>query len=356
MRTTRKELIPGLAATALLIGCGSTPGAAEAPPPSAKASASVKAEAQAPAPAPAGEVRFADEITVSNEALRLSIAASVGRIVELRPAGGEDLMWRTTADKAAEGEAQDKWVNLGGDKVWPALQAMWGRYLPHGGGWPPDPAIDGSRWDVVEHADRRVVIRSPVAPELGLRITRTIELDAREPRVVIHNRIERVQPSIFPVHIWSVSQLKQPDYTLLGVAQRRPQGPQGRELHTVFGNFAKDKVSAQVTPLAEGRAVRWDLTHEGGGKVGTLGTWCAAVYDGWVVVHQSAFDPAGSYPDASNMQVYTHGEYVELETLSPQSHPQPGEAIENTVVWTLLPTEGRDDAALVEAIEKLPAP
>jgi len=322
----------------------------------AKAQAEAEAEAQAEAEATVAEATFEDTFVLKNKALTLTVAPGVGRIVGLTPAGGRDLMWRTTAEQAAAGAAEGKWVNLGGDKVWPALQAMWGRYLPHGGGWPPDPAIDGSRWDVLEHDAQRIVIRSPLAPELGIRITRVIELDEARPRVVIHNSLERVRRSIFPVHIWSVSQLDQPRYALLGVAQRWPQGPQGRELYTLWGRGRKNKVSAHITPLADGRAVRWDFGHEGGGKVGTLGTWCAAVYDDWAVVHHTAFDPAGSYPDASNIQVYTHGQYVELETLSPQSHPQPGEAIENTVVWTLIPAKGRDDAALVETIEALEAP
>ncbi|NBC10113.1 MAG: hypothetical protein GVY24_00060 [Planctomycetes bacterium] len=325
----------------LLVACGLTRTAAMPP---------------ADAEAEPAEATFEDTLVLENEALTLSVAPGVGRIVGLTPAGGKNLMWLTSAENAAEGEAEDKWVNLGGDKIWPALQAMWGRYLPHGGGWPPDPSLDGSAWEVVEHDERRVVIRSPLAPELKVRITRVIELDPTRPRVVIHNTIERVERSIFPVHIWSVSQLDQPRYALLGVEQRWPQGPQGHELHAIWGSQAKDQASANVTPLADHNAIRWDFDHEGGGKVGTLGTWCAAVFDDWAVVHQTAFDPAGSYPDASNIQTYTHGQYIELETLSPQAHPQPGETIDNTVVWTLIPVQDRDDAALVEAIEQLPAP
>ena len=155
--------------------------------------------------------------------------------------------------------------------------------------------------------------------------------------------------------VWSVAQVVMPRYTLLDVTRARPQGELGGPYHALWSYGEKDNVSANVTPLLDGDAIRWDLTHEGGGKVGTLGTWCAGVYDNLVWVQQTAFDPEGSYPDASNIQVYTHGEYTELETLSPQVHLTPGQTLTNRVVWRLIEVDGRDAAALAAAIKALPA-
>lgn len=328
-----------LAGSLILAGCAHGPKAAE----------SAEVSSEAPAFTFEGEA-------ISNDAVRLVVDGRVGRITHFGYADGPNLLWLGDPAGIAEQRAQEKagWINYGGDKVWPSFQSAWVRQHTDSN-WPPDTTIDGAVWEVERLGERRLRMTSPVSPYLNVRIVREIELDEVRPRVVIRNTIERTGRSPFPVHIWSVSQTAMPLYTLAGVSQARPQLAKGGELHALWYYGDQDTVSANITALAGGKAVRWDMDHEGGAKTGTLGTWGACVFDDVVLVHQTAYDPDGAYPDASDIHLYTHGEYAELETVSPQEHPRPGEAIHNTVVWTLLPREGRDDAAVVEAIEALPA-
>jgi len=322
-------------------------------PPSASCAGTPEAEAR---PAADRGIRFADEVVLSNGVVDVAVAGQVGRIVHFGYTGGPNLLWRADREDIEKQRGKDNpgWINYGGDKVWPSLQSSWSRQ--HGAkGWPPDTTADGAAWEVERVGERKLRMRSPVSPHLNVRIVREVELDAAGARVVVRNAVERTDWSPFPVHVWSVSQTVMPRYTLAGVSRKRPQLARGGEYHALWTYGDKDKVSGNITVLADGRAIRWDMDHQGGGKTGTLGTWGACVFDDVVLVHQTSYDPEGAYPDASNIQLYTHGEYTELETLSPQSHPKVGEAIRNTVVWTLLPREDRDDAALVEAIEALPA-
>ncbi|MDZ4200470.1 MAG: DUF4380 domain-containing protein [Kiritimatiellia bacterium] len=295
-------------------------------------------------------VRFTDTLVIENGMVRLAVAPSVGRIVEFGPVAGRNLLWLNTEGAVEELKKGTAWINYGGDKVWPAFQSMWARVLPTGGTFPPDPALDGSAWELIEQQPRRLVLRSPEAPQLGIRIVREIELHESDPVVVIRSTIERIAPSVFPVQVWAVSQALPAKYILMSVEQRFPQGPLGREEYAIWGKWSRDVVTENITSLPDRRAIRWDPRHSGGAKVGTLGTWCAAVYDDWVLVHRTSFDPEGSYPDASNIQVYADTLYVELETLGPQKHPRPGESIRQTVVWELIPTDNREDAELIEAI------
>ncbi len=303
-------------------------------------------------------VTINDLVTLRNDAAVLGISAELGRITHFGAADGPSLMWLGSAEEIEKQRDSEKrtWINYGGDKVWTTLQTAWNRV--HGvGGFPPDHTLDGAPWEVEKLSDLKVRMTSPVSPYINARVIRTVELDATKPRVVIHNTIERVETNPFPVHIWSVSQTFMPEYSLLGVTRERPQGPIGGEYHAMWGYGQKDNVSANITPMRVGdrvAAVRWDFNHKGGGKVGTLGTWCAAVFDEHVWVQHAAFDPEGGYPDASNMQVYTDGRYVELETLSPQVQLAKGQKLDNTVVWTLLPRDGRSDTELTAAIVELP--
>lgn len=70
-------------------------------------------------------------------------------------------------------------------------------------------------------------------------------------------------------------------------------------------------------------------------------------------VQRIAFDPTECYPDGSSVQVYACKPYVELETLSPNKHIQPGQSIEFDVTWSLLdrPT-GSSAELLVRTIER----
>ena len=297
----------------------------------------------------------AEHLLLVNPSIEVGVSAPLGRITRFGPRGGENLIWLADSVNEVEpvGVEQEGYVNRGGDKVWTTLQAMWSR--THGvENWPPDPSLDGPAWTLERLGERRCRLTSPVSPHTQLQVVRLIELHDTEPLVTITNTLQRPEYSPFPVMIWSVSQTVMPRYALLGVSQPRPQGTVGGPYHALWKYGEDDNVSANVSPLLGGKAVRWDLTHEGGGKIGTLGSWCAAVFDTHAWVQQTAFNPSGSYPDASNIQTYTHGEYLELETLSPQVHLAPGERFTNRVIWRLLEVDGEDAEALAARIEALP--
>ena len=177
------------------------------------------------------------------------------------------------------------------------------------------------------------MFQSPVHPELGVRITRSLDLADDAPRVTFRNVLEQVRPTVFPVNLWTVTQVRRPAaVTLDASAARHPAEP------SVWLGGKESAVSV-TADRAEGpdAAVTWDLQNAERGKIGTFGRSLFATFDALRFTQRTAFDPRGMYPDASNLQVYAGEDYVELETLSPARHLQPGKSLEAEVVWELEP-------------------
>ncbi len=294
--------------------------------------------------APAERLTFPDAVTLTNPLIRLEVAPSVGRITHLGPINGENLLFIATESTAQTTRKRDGtfYRNLGGDKIWPQLQALWDRVYGPPGGWPPDGIIDGQPWKLIEQTDRQITMESLPDPRLGIQVRRQITLDAKEPAVTIHNTITRFKANHFPVHIWSVTQVVWPEYVFMDIAHDRAMEK------TWAGDAAQIK---DLLTIREDQSVaRFEIAPQKGKglKANTLGRWLAAVYPDYVFYQHTDFDPTGMYLDESNIQVYFDGNYTELETLSPMLHLQPGEKLTNTVTWRLIPKGQMSDEAIIE--------
>jgi hypothetical protein len=307
-----------------------------------------------PATAPAVDTRlvFDDAIALTNPLIRLEVSPSVGRIIHFGPTGGANLFWINTERGVEKGPTRGEltYRNYGGDKIWPTLQAIWPRAYGGQGQWPPDGIIDGQAWTLIDRSERRLVMQSPQAAHLGIQVKREIELHETEPRVTIRNTITRQKANIFPVHVWTISQVRWPNYVLMDVAH-------DRTMDQTWIPMGGKNVETLVQPIGDDAAIRFDIEPKrgGGNKVGTLGRWLAAVWDDHIWYQWTDFDPAGMYPDASSVQIYYDGNYTELELLSPMLHLKPGESLSNTVTWQLTPRAGLTDQQITQQAEQLSA-
>jgi len=285
------------------------------------------------------------------------VSPEIGRIVSLKGPDGAELIWRNCESALVEAREKDAWLNYGGDKLWPTQQCNWRQV--YGRGWPPDRALDGSPWDVLETGNHRLIIQSPISPDLNARFRREIFIDKAETKVTIHNTIEQTARSPFPVFIWSVTQIRPPEFCLLDVA---PEQPFPEKPFIILSNN-----TPTVTLIADNRALRLPPTPGQSTKVGTLGRWLAAVYPDCILLQSASYDPAACYSERANMEVYWNcktgtiptsenwpngpwnQDYVELEPISPLKHLQPGETIEYTVTWQILARpKDADDVQLVK--------
>jgi len=332
--------------TMLLTGvtaCGGPATSADpAPPPDP---APTPATTAPPTDRPTGtDLRAAMEtIELRNDAAYVRVTPEIGRITGFGRIGEANRLWLDDGAAPAKALANDRYVNWGGDKVWPAQQTVWQRAL--GRQWPPDGVIDGRPWTVIERSARHVVIESRIHEQLHVQARRTIRLDDTSAEVTITNALKQVRPTPYPVTIWSVTQVARPAF---GLMDADPASPLDEPwLNLAGGRF--DPAWASELPTA----VRYDPPTDKGTKIGAFGRWVAAVYDDGVFVQFTGFNPRAMYLDGSNLQLYADGRYMELETLSPNAHLMPGESIRNVVVWRLIDRPAGDAAAIAARIDRL---
>ncbi|MEM1444494.1 MAG: DUF4380 domain-containing protein [Planctomycetota bacterium] len=276
---------------------------------------------------------FADTIWLKNDMIKLGVSPSVGRITWFGFSDGDNLLWINPeeVDTPPDGDP-NAWINYGGDKVWHSPQPLWPYYLPHGNAWPPDGTIDGEAWDVLQHDENRIVIRSPQSTIARVRITREIWLRGSS-GISVRNEIDRYQNHPLPIQPWSVSQVQTPDQVKLS-ASHPYHGGAGEWV----GLDSAEKFGDELTPKkhADYPQVIWTPGgQETGKKMGTRGWWITARY-GDTAFHQTHFsNPSDHYAENTNVQLYVADDYVELEMLGKLSLPTRGESAVHTVSWTL---------------------
>ena len=286
-----------------------------------------------------------DSIMLKNDHLELEVSPAIGRITGLKRPGGRQLIWLNTAEAVRQGQADrvtnpKVWVNYGGDKAWTSLQDEWPDR------WPPDPVIDGAPYTVVEVSKRRLVMESGVGSRDGMTIRRTITLEADAARVRVDNVLTQVEPVETWAHVWSVTQARRPRWVLLDVSPDRQDMPEGFDW--ILRRDAADHPRIEFDRGLS--AVRLFPDTYRDAKPGTVGQWLAAVYDEVVFLQRSAVDPAGYFAERAALEVYSADGFVELETLSNARRLKPGETIEHTVFWELIPVPAGADPAAIDAL------
>lgn len=308
-------------ALAAMVGCQSTAPEQDTKPTASAADLTV--------------LSFDDTVTLDNGRVRLGVSPSVGRVVDFGFTGRDNLIWINTQAAYADttpGTAVDnqRYANLGGDKLWPTTQKFWGAATGNEE-WPPDGVLDGGGWQLIDQSADSLTIQSPVSPHYGVTVLRSFTLTPGKPQVVIQNVIQRVEANPFPVAAWTITQVKTPNAAVLDIAVDRP----------AFGDPVvmladPHKIEGRVETLGQNEAAAWDQTGDAFAKLGSFGAWVAAVYDDVTFLQETDFFPAGAYPDASSAQLYRAADYTELELWSPTVQLAPGESLANKVTWTLV--------------------
>ena len=271
--------------------------------------------------------------TLQNKSITVIIAPDIGRIIHFGFIGNPNLIWlNDTASLAQEKADGSKWLNWGGDKIWPARQADW-RFIYGGEDWPPKTELDGKPFLIIESSDRKLIMESATDTKLHLKLRRTLTIDDDSPELTIKNQLLQLEQTPWPVHIWSVTQCLLPQYTLLGISKEAPD----RDTRP-FSNLWDTPLTPDNAKLTD-NALRLSLTPDLTiAKAGTVGSWCAAVYHDAILLQKSDSPPGGCYPDGANVEVFLCSGYTELEILCPNRHLQPGESMTSITTWRLIKT------------------
>lgn len=282
-----------------------------------------------------------DSYRISNGIVDVVVVPSIGRIMQYCFTGHPETspLWINPAE---EGKAPDgAWRNYGGDKIWPAPQGDWGKYMHQDRNWPPDPAIDPGDFTLTRVKDGVRLTGTP-SRAFGISIDRQIALSPGGTQLRITDtfiRPKTAMPNDLPIALWEVTQTRGDETAYL---------PFDRNSKSVAGGFV---AIDEGTPNPSFRGSNWTIgdgmmtiTTQGlkrGDKVGVddnMGLlWEIGPYDKFK--EEFKYDESARYLDnRTDAQVYANDNppYIEIEVHSSGRVLRPGGSISKKVTWSLL--------------------
>lgn len=253
------------------------------------------------------------------------------------------------------------WKNYGGDKTWPAPQGW-----PQRDHWPgpPDPVLDGGRFELIESgvvdSVAAVTMRSQPDPYTGTQISRRLTLGPATSAAHLHIEMQNVSATPVRWSIWDVAQLDcataddppQPDRTCTVYMPLDPHSRFPTGYHLLDG--PPDNPSWQPDPA------RGLLTARYRGKLGKVGvdraTWLGFTrrtsVGSYAFSERFVYKPGEMYPDSGvNAECWCNGPsaeqlregeasaadfklwYMEMEVLSPLRQLAPGASQSLDIDW-----------------------
>jgi hypothetical protein len=287
-----------------------------------------------------------DAIILKNHVAAVVIVPSIGRVMNFsfldashQPTEGPFWNNRQLDGKPVNPTSRE-WLNFGGDKTWPELQAEWPMLQKRG--WPPPAGFDASP-NTVEFDGSEVTLITPVDPTYGIRASRIIRLDRFRPIMTIITSFEKVQGDPVKSGIWTITQLTSPDVVFADSPAK-----------SIFDNGYVNLTRAPLLDVArEGNHVRIRRDLNRSTKMGTDGDWL--LWNGSdteghrmsLRIERIAANPAdGEWPDKGcRLNVYTNPDrggqpYVELEVMGPMQIMKIGDAATSSNRYTLFRDHG----------------
>lgn len=261
------------------------------------------------------------------------ILTEVGpRILSLSVGGGPNLLF-VDPETTGQGQGDESWHVYGGHRLWVSPETEH-TYVP-----------DNAPCEVRVSGDGLTAV-APVARQTGLQ--KRLTCSAREGRLVVEHGVRNTGTILYAGALWALTCVQ-------------PQGvvafPWGRG-----GAWDIKKIVYWNRWMQQGSDVSSEQWRPGPdlfqvvptGEVGKVGTnspeaWVALCREDATFIKSYAWNADARYPDEdTSLQVYTCGQFIELETLSPLTTFYPGQETVHREVWTVTtqPHDPADGAAL----------
>jgi hypothetical protein len=282
---------------------------------------------------------------VSNGETELIVTTDVGpRVMRYGFVGGQNLFVEIEDQLGNSGESW--WAMRGGHRLWVSPEVK------------PDTYALDNRPVKVTIGDGNISLLQPVEPETGLQkeIALTYEISGN---VAVTHRITNRGERSRPLAPWALSQMARGG---VGIAAFPPRGAHTAQLSPTnplvmwaYTNFSDKRwlfTSKYIT-------LRQDKSESSPQKTGLFNQNTRAAYllGTDLFIKRSQADPTSHYPDfCSSFEIFTNGEFLELETLGPLVDLSPGDTVEHVERWSLhrnIKLESLSDAAIERVIEPL---
>jgi hypothetical protein len=263
------------------------------------------------------------EIKLSNARAEAVVRPDIGRVISFRRIGGDNRLW-VAADPTAFGTPRPIY---GGLKVMISPEVLWQQIRQE---HRSDPATDGGSWTVMEQSGLHVKMQT-FSPDLGVKVTWSIRLDAERPELFLNYEIKRTAANHFPVHLWTIAQVPLEGDLLMS---RLPHVP------NLYRNCIwAPKLDEYVEYLPESQAVCFSgsVCNEPL-KIGTFGHWIAQINETEAFVIGVPRVERRPYVEGSNLQGFSYASkfpFYEMEHTGPLVALQPGEVFHTQEKWML---------------------
>ena len=263
---------------------------------------------------------------LSNGTVEVIVSTDVGpRILRYGFVGGENVLGEYPDLKVTS--ELGEWTAYGGHRLWTAPEAMPRTYSPDN--LPVEFQING---DHSIHLLQRVEPRTGIQKEMG------VTLDREGSRLEVHHRITNRNLWDLELSPWAITIMRYGGMTIL------PQEP--FRSHDEYLLPARPMTLWHYTDLSDPRwtfgrkfiRLRTDDTLDSPQKVGIANKqgWAGYWRKQTLFIKRIRYQEGARYPDyGSNVETYTAGSFVEVETLGPLERLQPGQSAEHTEIWSL---------------------
>ncbi len=262
---------------------------------------------------------------LSNGLIELVVTGDVGpRIIHLGLPGQENEFCEYEEWSGATGG--DTWRNYGGHRLWHAPEMRPRTYAP-----------DNAPVIVEEHGDF-VRFSQPVEASTGIQKELDIAVAPDAPRATVTHRLRNINLWAVEFAPWALSVMAQGGVAVI------PLPPRGSHSENLLPTGAlalwayTDLTDPRWTLGRRYILLRQDPQATAPQKIGALVSegWAAYVRDGHCFIKTFDYTPGAAYPDLGvNMEAFTNGRMLEVETLGPLVKLSPGAAVEHVERWTL---------------------
>lgn len=263
---------------------------------------------------------------LSNDSVDLIVSGGFGpRVLRFGYAGGDNTFSEQYAQ--ARGLSDNEFKLYGGHRLWHAPEDPKRTYVPDNS--PIEVSYSGGVLSVIMAAEPVAQIEKAI----------DIALDPTGPRAIVTHTLTNRSVWDVDTAAWALSVMPPGGTAVLPLPARAPHGPDSLlpTHHFVFWSYT-DLSDRRWSFAPRALLLHGDPTNQVAQKIGVPVSegWLAYWRGGITFIKRFDHQFGVVYPDeGSSAELFTNGQFLELETLGPVVKLRPGESVEHIETWEL---------------------